>query len=355
VPANKGDFEMAVETDQAPRELVARLMDGYLSTQLIHIAAQLDLAGRLADGPRSSSELAEMTGAHPSALHRILRGLVIDGVLDEDATGKFILTDAGRCLDSRRADSMRGAVMARGEMYYPAAGALIETVRSGEPAFRHANGVDFFEAITGHPDRVAAFQQSMTVRSQQEADELVEVYPFSSFNHIVDVGGGRGVLLATILKAYPKLRGTLLDRPDVVSDSHAVLDAAGVASRCAVVPGDFFSDLPAGGDVYLLSRVIHDWDDAAAIRILRSCRKAMSDAGVLVLVEAVLPRRARDLPAAIRMDLHMLTLLKGKERTLEEFEHLLVASGFNLQRIVQTDGRTGISALEARPSSRGSA
>jgi hypothetical protein len=226
-------------------------------------------------------------------------------------------------------DSMRGAVMARGELYYAAAGALLTTVRHGGAAFRHANGVDFFDALTAHPDRVAAFQASMTVRSQQEADELVETYDFAPFAHIVDAGGGNGVVLAAILKAHPAMRhATRSSRR--VAGARAALNATtdwGVAVRCAFAAGDFFTGVPAGGDLYLLSRVIHDWDDEAAIRILRSCRKAMSGDGVLVVSEAVLPRRARDLPAAIRMDLHMLTLVNGKERTLEKVYSSPAGSG----------------------------
>jgi SAM-dependent methyltransferase len=342
--ANQEVSAMTAADDRDPRQVVEHLMDGYLSTQLLHVAAQLNLADALAAGPRSSTELAAETGTHPPALHRVLRGLVVDGVLGEDEAGRFILTDAGRYLQSSRADSMHGAVIARGQMYYAAAGALLDTVRRGGAAFRHANGVDFFTALTAHPERVAAFQASMTVRSQQEAAALVETDAFDGADHIVDVGGGHGILLMTLLAAHPHRRGTLFDRPDVIAGARVVLAApaaAAVAVRCAVVAGDFFGELPAGGDLYLLSRVIHDWDDDAAVRILKSCRKAMTDDGRLILAEAVLPRRARDLPAAIRMDLHMLTLVDGKERTEEEFEQL--------QQVTPTAGSTGISAIAARP------
>jgi O-methyltransferase domain len=187
----------------------------------------------------------------------------------------------------------------------------------------------------------------MTARSQQEAAEIVRSYDFSSIKHIVDVGGGRGVLLSVILKTHPHVHGTLLDRREAVLNVPIAVDAAGVASRCTLAPGDFFSSVPAGGDLYVLSRVLHDWDDDAAVRILTTCRQAMSDSAVLLIAEAVLPERARDLPAAIRMDLHMLTLLTGKERTLAEFEQVLRQSGFRLKRVVPIEGRTGITLLEA--------
>ena len=333
-------------------DLIARLMDGYLSTQLLNVAAQLRLADLLRDGPRSSTELAASTGTRPSALHRLLRGLVVDGVLAEDPDGRFRVTDAGRLLDSDRPDSMRGAVIARGELYYQAAGALIETVRHGGSAFHHAHGVDFFDALAARPDGGAAFHASMTARSQQEAAEIVNVYDFSPFEQVVDVGGGRGQLLFAILGTHPHVHGTLFDRPEALADVPLALNAAGVVARCALVPGDFFSGVPAGGDLYVLSRVLHDWDDDAASRILGSCRQAMSDTAMLLIAEAVLPERARDKPAAIRMDLHMLTLLAGRERTLGEFEQVLRQSGFQLKRVVPVEGRAGITLLEAQPANR---
>jgi hypothetical protein len=226
--------------DDRHRDLVARLMDGYLSTQLLYVAAQLRLADLLSDGPRSSTELAGSTVTRRSALHRVLRGLVVDGVLDEEADGRFRLTDAGRLLESERPDSMWGAVMARGELYYQAAGALIETVRDGGSAFHHAHGVGFFEALAARPDRGAAFHASMTARSQQEAAEIVNAYDFSSFKRVVDVGGGRGLLLSAILNAHPHVQGTLFDRPEALTDVRLALDAAGVVSRCTLAPGDFF-------------------------------------------------------------------------------------------------------------------
>jgi hypothetical protein len=337
--------EEAMNEVLTPRDEIARLMDGYIDTQLVYVAARLGIADLLRDGPRSSAELAALTGTVPSTLHRLLRGLVVNGVLDEDTTGRFIVTPAGRCLDSDAADSLRGAVMTRGELYYEAAGALIQTIRQGGAAFHHAHGRSFFEVVAAHPEGTALFQASMVARSQHEARTVVQAYDFSSFGRIVDVGGGHGVLLTEILKAHSNVRGILFDRPDVIAGARNSIEAAGIA--CELAPGDFFAGVPAGGDVYLLSRVIHDWDDAEAIQILRSCRQAMADDAVLLVVEAVLPERARDLPAAIRMDLHMLTLFNGRERTLTEFEQLFAASRFDLRRAIPTGDRTGITVLEA--------
>jgi hypothetical protein len=330
-----------------PRELVARLMDGYLSTQLLYVAARLGVADLLATGSRSIAELAAAAGAEPSALYRILRGLAIIGIVDEDSERRFALTEAGRYLQSDIEQSLRGAVLSRGELYYHAASGLLETARSGGAAFRHAYGVDFFDHLAASPDRLAAFQASMVARSRLEAEELIAVYDFSPFNHVVDVGGGSGVTIAAILGAYPGMHGTLFDLPEVVKAAQARLNAAGVTARCTVVGGDAFEAVPGGGDLYLLSRVIHDWDDNKASRILTSCRNAMADVSRLVLVETVISDRASDQPAGILMDLHMLTLVDGKERTAAEFSRVLTLAGFELRRIISPRGPLAISIIEA--------
>jgi hypothetical protein len=167
---------------------------------------------------------------------------------------------------------------------------------------------------------------------------VVEAYDFRRFRSLVDVGGGSGVLLREILRAAPQMSATLFDRPEVVRD--AQLPAVG---------GDFFADVPAGADAYVLSRVIHDWSDDEAVAILRTVRRAIPDTGTLLLVEAVLPERAADDPAAIRMDVHMLTLLGGQERTADEFTVLLDVAGFRLDRVLPTGPRSGVHVLVARP------
>jgi hypothetical protein len=196
----------------------------------------------------------------------------------------------------------------------------------------------FFQYLDAHPANSARFQGSMAVRAAREAAAVVEAYDFRRFRSLVDVGGGSGVLLREILRAAPQLSATLFDRPEVVRD--AQLPAVG---------GDFFADVPAGADAYVLSRVIHDWSDEEAVAILRTVRRAIPDTGTLLLVEAVLPERAADDPAAIRMDVHMLTLLGGQERTADEFTALLGVAGFRLDRVLPTGPRSGVHVLVARP------
>ncbi|MGD9890938.1 MAG: methyltransferase [Dehalococcoidia bacterium] len=334
--------------DLPPQEQLERLVDGYLTTQLIYVATVLGIPDALAEGPLTSSELASAPCVNSLALHRVLRGLAAIGVLDEQEDGRFTLTPSGALLQDGVPGSLRGAVLARGGLYYEVAGGLLDALREGGSAFEQIRGQSFFDYLAEHSDEAAVFQGSMAARSTQEAASVVASYDFGRFHRLVDVGGGHGILLAAILQAAPALHGTLLDRPVAVEHARRQLEAIDVIDRCTLVEGDFFAAVPAGDDGYLLSRVILDWDDEAARRILRRCHEAMPPDGTLLLVEAILPEHAADQPAAIRMDLHMLTLLGGRERTEAEYRELLESAGFRLQRVVPTPSTVGIRILEAK-------
>jgi hypothetical protein len=213
------------------RDLVARLMDGYLGTQLVYVAARLGLADLLAKGPQSAAHLAAAAGADPHTLHRILRALAVYGLLYE-VEEMFGLTDAGRYLQSDAGDSLRGAILSRGDLYYQAAAGLLQSVQRGSVAFQDVHGTKFFDHLAASPARLAAFQQSMVARSQLEAADLLHAHDFGAYRHVIDVGGGFGVTLTAILTAYPALRGTLFDRPEVTREAQVRLNAAGIADRC---------------------------------------------------------------------------------------------------------------------------
>jgi SAM-dependent methyltransferase len=326
---------------------VSRLMDGYLATQLLCVAAKLNVADALAEGPQTADALARRTSARPDALWRVLRGLAAEGVFDELPDGRFGLNPSGACLRSDAPGSVRGLVIARGELYYAAAAGLFEAVRHGGVPFERVHGSAFFDHLAQHPDRGAAFQTAMEDRARREAADVVAAYDFAGIERLVDVGGGHGVMLAAILTATPHLHGTLFDLPPVAERAREKWDETGLPGRCDFVCGDVFeTDLPRS-DAYLLARIVHDWDDNAAARILRRCREAMRPGGRLLLVEAVLPERAVEAPEAIRIDLHMLTLLSGRERIAAEFERLLAAAGLRLRRIVPTRSSAGIAVIEA--------
>jgi predicted O-methyltransferase YrrM len=330
----------------AQREL-ARLMDGYLTTQLLYVAARLGVADALAGGPRTGAEVAAAVGADADGLTRMLRGLALDGVLAEDGDGRFALTAIGECLRDGVPGSLRGQLIARGDVYWQAAAGMLRTATDGGTAFEHVHGEPFFEHLAADPERAAAFQASMAARAQREADDVVAAYDFAGLRTLVDVGGGSGALLQAILEAHAGLRGVLLDRPEAVERAAQRFAAAGLADRVECRVGDFFDAVPGGGEAYVLSRVIHDWVDADARRILERCREAMAPGTRLLVVDAIVPERAQDGPEAIRMDLHMLMLFGARERTEEEFRGLLAAAGFALRRVVPTRSPTGLSVLEA--------
>jgi hypothetical protein len=319
-----------------PDARLARLTDGYVTTQLLFVAAELGVADVLADGPCTADQVAGKVGADAGVLRRVLRGLAAEEVLEELPGGEFALTATGQLLREGVPGSQRGAILARGGLYYGALAGLLDATRDGGVPFERVHGRTFFDHLDAHPAQSARFQGSMAVRATREAAAVVEAYDFRRFRTLVDVGGGPGVLLGAILQAAPEVSGVLFDRPEVVRD--AQLPAVG---------GDFFAEVPAGADAYVLSRVIHDWSDADAVAILRTCRRAMPDGSTLLLVEAVQPERAVDDPAAVRMDVHMLTLLGGQERTADEYAALLADAGFRLDRVIGT--AAGVHVLEARP------
>ncbi|WP_448612922.1 methyltransferase [Modestobacter sp. URMC 112] len=315
---------------------LARLADGYLVTHLLHVAATLGVPEALAGGPRSSAELAAELGVRPGPLHRVLRGLAAEEVLDELPDARFALTATGQLLRADVPGSLRGAVSARAELYHAAVAGLPDAVRSGGTPFELVHGQPFFDHVAAAPERLAAFQASMADRSAREAGAVVAAYDVSGWGSVVDVGGGTGTLLRAVRERAPSADVVLFDRPEVVA-----------RSDLPSVGGDFFAGVPGGADAYLLSRVLHDWDDDGALRVLRSCRSAMRPDSVLAVVEAVLPERAVDDPAAVRMDLHVLLLLHGRERTAEEYAGLFDAAGLRLTADVPTDA--GVHVLEARP------
>jgi O-methyltransferase domain/IclR helix-turn-helix domain len=313
----------------------------YAPAQIIHVAARLGIADHLAGGAMSSAELAVGTGTHAPSMHRLLRSLVCLGVVAEVEPDRFELTPEGTPLQTESPDSIRAQVLlfCSDEMWR-SWGQLEYSVRTGLPAWDRVAGMDSFEYFDRHPDRAATFNAAMANHTRTVAPAIAEGYDFGRFGTLVDVGGGDGTLISTILAAVPGLRGVLFDVPSGVEAAAKTLDAAGVTDRCEVVTGDFFAEVPGGADAYLLKSVIHDWDDERAIAVLRSCRRAVPATGAVLVVEPVLPPRVESPAAtlAVMSDINMLVNTGGCERTEDQFRALYAAAGFELTRTVPVYG-----------------
>jgi precorrin-6B methylase 2 len=328
---------------------LAQLADGYLTTQLLYVAVKLGVADMLAGGPATGPEVAAAVSADPDIITRILRGLCLEDVIVEHADGRFSLGPLGEYLRDGVPGSQRGPILTRGDLCFSAAHAMLDAATTGVCAFELTYGQPFFAHLDSNPAHRQAFEASMAGRAAHEAEAVVAAYDLSGVGRLVDVGAGPGVVARAALRAVPAMSATLIDRPPMVDRARREMDDAGLTDRCTFVAADFFESVPGGGDAYLLSRIVHDWNDEDAKRILRMCRTAMPPGARLLVVDAVLPDRARDLPGAIRMDLLMLLLLNARERTASEFEALLTGAGFRIRRIVPTGSPTGLAVIEAHP------
>jgi precorrin-6B methylase 2 len=268
------------------------------------------------------------------------------GIVSEISPGTFVLTEIGSLLRSGAAGGLRSLALLWGEEFYQAWGNLLETLQTGTTAFDHLYGTNLFQYLHSKPEVARTFDEAMTGLAEFLYPKLLATYDFSSCKQLVDVGGGCGTLMGLILAANPSLKGTLFDQPDVVPQSKTVLSAYGVLDRCEIVAGDFFEAVPMGGDTYVLSNIIHDWDNDRALSILRNCRRAIDEQGRLLLVEMVLSSQQQ--PTLAQMtDLNMLILTGGRERTQEDFTSLLTNSGFALKRVLPVQQITCI--VEAVP------
>jgi hypothetical protein len=319
---------------------------GYVVTQALYVCARLGIADALVDGPRPVAALAEVSGAQPTELYRVLRALASVGVFAEEDGGSFRLTPLAECLRSDVTGSLRGYAILHGSPDITGVmNGFLHGIQTGDRPFEHVYGTDIFGYVQAHPDLGARFHAAMGDRTRMVDGAILEAFDFSASRTLVDVGGGRGVLLAGVLQAYPGINGVLFDLPDVVARAEPVLALDDVRDRCKVVGGDFFGSVPAGGDAYMLKSIIHDWDDEHAITILRNCRTAMSPNSTLLLMETVIPPGNEPFVGKIH-DLLMLAI-GGRERTEAEFNALLTAAGFELKRIIPT--RSATSILEAAP------
>jgi hypothetical protein len=322
------------------------LTAGKFVSQAIAVAAELGIADLLKDGARTAADIARTANASEDGVYRLLRALGSVGLFAETGNRRFRLTPLGRLLrtDSSRALGAYARFTGHESTWRPW-GELRHSVRTGEPAFDHVFGMPIFEYFTKMPESATVFDAAMTSISTFESKAVVAGYDFSGINTLVDVAGGHGLMIVTILKANRRMRGILFDLPHVTAGATALLQSGGVAGRCQIVSGDFFASVPEGGDAYVMKHIIHDWDDERATQILRNCHRAMQPGGKVLIVDAVIPPGNRPHFGKL-LDLEMLVLTpRGRERTQAEFRELLKRSGFRLRRVVPTE--THLSVVES--------
>lgn len=327
------------------------LIGGYRISQAIRVVAALALPDLLADGPKTSDALAAATGMHAGALSRVLRLLAGVGLFDEVGPREFDLTPLGAALRTDMPGSLRStALMHVDEPRWASWAYLLHSVRTGQTAFEHVHGMGIFTYLEEHPEAAQTFQEAMTSNTTRSGAALTRAYALADVGYLVDVGGGQGLLLATILLAYPAMKGVLFDQPSVVATARATLEAAGVAGRCEIVGGDFFEAVPEGGDVYVLRQILHDWDDARAIRILSNCRTAIGNAaGKVLVIEAMIASNLQEALPALHLDMEMLVTFGGLQRTEEEYRALFSAAGFRLSAVTPLDVLGQFSVFEGTP------
>lgn len=325
---------------QPPLLALYQLGTGHYFSRALYVATKLGIAELLAEGPRDSQELAEATATHAPSLQRVMRLLASVGVFDEHEDGAFALTPVGEALRAGVPGSARAMVMLfTGERVQNAWGDLEYCVRTGEPVFRKRGLDDPFKDPERTPEENANFDAAMADVTRLASIAVAAAYDFAGLRTLVDVGGGNGALLIGILKAHPHLRGIVFDQPPAAERAKQQIAEQGLAGRCDAIGGDFFQEVPRGGEAYLLKHVIHDWNDERAIAILRNCHRAMSDDGRLLIVEGVYPRRIDASPesrGAAANDVNMLVNTGGRQRSEAEFRSLYDAAGFKLTRIVPT-------------------
>jgi len=340
-------LNMQQATDHAapPSAQLVQFAMGSIVSRIVYVAAKLGIADQLAAAPRTPAEIAPAVGVHAPTLYRMMRTLAGFGILTETDGQRFGLTPVGEAL--RSGTPGHATVMTIGGPLFAQAFSELEySVRTGESGFIKATGMNVFEALAQRPDEAALFSDTMVGFHGAEPPAVAEAYDFSTLGTIVDVGGATGNMLAAILGRHTQPKGVLFDLPHVVTGAPALLAERGVASRVSIASGSFFETVPSGGDAYILSHIIHDWSEDQCLTILRNVRAAMTPSSKLLIVEFVLPAGDTPHPGKV-IDMVMLALPGGTERTQAEYAALLARAGLRLRRVVPTASAASI--VEALP------
>ncbi|WP_437224476.1 methyltransferase [Planctomicrobium sp. SH661] len=322
-----------------------QMITGYWVSQAIYAASKFQIADHLKAGPRSVAELAELSSTHAPSLYRLLRALASFGIFSEGEDGRFSLTPLAEPLQSDVPGSKRALALMSGDEQFRAWGEIDHSIRTGETAFDKVFGKPIFDYLGEHPDKAQIFDAAMVGIHGREASAILDSYDLSGLSVVADIGGGNGSQLTAILQRYPHLKGILFDLPHVIERAREKIHAAGLQDRCTLTTGSFFESVPTGADAYIMRHIIHDWDEEKCLAILRNCHRAMSADSKLLVVESVIPPGNDPFPGKL-LDLVMLIIPGGKERTEAEYRSLFDQAGFDLVKIVPTD--SGVSVIEGR-------
>ena len=343
------DAHPAMPPEAAAAQQLLQIATGHIVAAALSVALELRIADHV-DEPRSADELAKRTGANADALYRVLRALASVGIFEETTPRTFQHTLASRMMQSRDPRSPYALIrFLCDSKHFVVFSELMESVKTGKPAVEKVFGVPGFVAFRRDPEWSASFNDAMTTFSAQVIPAALDAYDFGDVGTLVDVAGGHGEVLIQTLKRYPRMRGVLYDVDHVIEGARPRLAAAGLQDRADAVAGDFFSDVPPGGDVYLMKHIIHDWDDEKAGTILKNVHRALAGRanGKVILLESVIQPGNHPDPGKV-IDLEMLVFPGGRERTADEFASLFQANGFTMGRIVPT--KSPLCVIEARPS-----
>jgi C-methyltransferase len=331
---------------QSPARLIDEMSRLYYLSRAIHVAAEVGIADKLGDSTTPVATLSEATGTKAEALRRLLRFLSAYGIFEEASPDSFRNTELSSVLRDDHPQSIRASLQRIGAFFWSAVGDLEHSLRTGEAAFVHVHGVPFFRYLKDHADVQRRFDRGMARISDADDAAIAAAYEFSRFRKIVDLGGGRGGLLVQILKRAPNAIGILFEQPQVL-DRATRLEEAGLSNQSEKVAGDFFQSVPAGADCYVVKGVLHDFNDEQCVRILSNCRRAVSADGCLVIANQDLPP-SLDAPHPNRtMDIQMMILLGGRERSAREWSELLRRSGWRIGKRIDTDA--GFTLTEGQP------
>jgi hypothetical protein len=322
-----------------------QMISGYWISQAIYAAAKFGIADHLKGGQKTVEELAGNTGTNPDALYRLLRALASVGIFAEGETRHFSLTPLAEPLRSDVAGSKLALALMMGDEQFRAWAEIEYSIRTGKTAFDKVFGKPAFDYLTEHPDKARIFDAAMVGVHGREANAVLSAYDFSGIGVVADIGGGNGSQITEILKKHNEMKGILFDLPHVIERAKERIQASSLMDRCRLVSGSFFDDVPEGADAYILRHIIHDWDEEKCLTILRNCHRAMRPASKLLVIESVIPAGNERFLGKF-LDLHMLLIPGGKERTKDEFWALFERACFGLTRIVATG--TEVSIVEGK-------